>query len=72
MKAKVIDSLCIGCGACTIIAPEEFDFNDEGVSTALNETVKEENRDKVMEAKESCPTQAIEVLDNENKDNEEN
>lgn len=61
MKAKVIDSLCIGCGACTMIAPEEFDFNDEGISCALNECVKEENIASVKEAKDSCPTNAIEI-----------
>lgn len=59
MKAKVVENLCIGCGACQAIAPDEFELNDNGVSCALHEFVKEENEDAVMEAKDTCPTNAI-------------
>jgi len=61
MKAKVIDNLCIGCGACAALVPEEFDINDDGVATALNEKVNDENKELVLEAKENCPTSAINV-----------
>lgn len=61
MKAKVLDSLCIGCGACAALVPDEFDFNDDGYAEAVNEEVKEENKDLVKEAKENCPTGAISV-----------
>ncbi|MGM9878662.1 MAG: ferredoxin [Bacilli bacterium] len=61
MKAKVLDNLCIGCGACVALVPEEFDINDNGVAYALNDTVKEENKDLVNDAKENCPTSAINV-----------
>ena len=60
MKARVIDSMCIGCGACTVVK-DEFDFNDEGVAYAINETVKKENEEKVLEAKENCPMGAIAI-----------
>ena len=63
MKAKVLDNLCIGCGACAAIVPEEFDITDEGTAKALNETVKEENKETVKEAKENCPTGAIQIED---------
>ncbi len=61
MKAKVIENLCIGCGACEGIAPEEFRINDNGISEAINDEVKDENKEKVLDAKETCPTGAIEV-----------
>ncbi|MBQ6546912.1 MAG: ferredoxin [Bacilli bacterium] len=61
MKAKVLDNLCIGCGACASLVPEEFDFNDDGYAYALNEQVKEENKELVEEAKGNCPTGAITV-----------
>lgn len=64
MKAKVVENLCIGCGACQAIAPEEFELNDSGVSQALNEIIKEENKEIVNEAKEVCPTNAIIVEEN--------
>ena len=63
MKAKVLDNLCIGCGACAAIVPEEFEIGDNGTAEALNETVKEENKDIVKEAKENCPTGAIQLED---------
>lgn len=59
MKAKVIENLCIGCGACQAIAPDEFELNDNGVSEALHDEVKKENEEAVLEAKETCPTNAI-------------
>ncbi len=58
MKARVIESLCIGCGACTVVN-DEFDLNDDGIAYALNETVKDENAEKVKEAKDNCPMDAI-------------
>ena len=61
MKAKVSESLCIGCGACAALVPDEFDFNDDGFAYALNDEVKEENKELVKDAKENCPTGATSV-----------
>ena len=61
MRAKVMNNLCIGCGACAALVPEEFDLNDDGVAYALNDTVKEENKELVNDAKENCPTGAISI-----------
>ncbi len=61
MKAKVLDNLCIGCGACAALVPEEFDINDDGVAYALNDTINDENKDLVNDAKENCPTSAISI-----------
>lgn len=63
MKAKVIDSMCIGCGACTVLS-DEFTFNDDGYACAVNEEVKEENKEKVLEVKDNCPVGAIVVEEN--------
>ena len=61
MKVKVNQDACIGCGACASIASEVFELNEEGLSVAKEETVKEENQENVKEAADSCPTSAIEV-----------
>ena len=55
MKVKVDKDKCIGCGACTAIAPDNFEFDDDG----LAKVIKEEITDEVITAKESCPTEAI-------------
>ena len=65
MKAKVIENMCIGCGACTALVPEEFDINDEGIAYNLNSTVNKENEELVEEAKDNCPTGAINVTKEE-------
>ncbi|MDO4369456.1 MAG: ferredoxin [bacterium] len=61
MKAKVIENLCIGCGACAALVPDEFEITDNGTATALNDKVDDENKSLVLEAKENCPTSAIDV-----------
>ena len=61
MKAKVIDNICIGCGACQAIASEEFEINDDGLAQAINEVVNKKNEADVVEAKENCPTGAIAI-----------
>ena len=59
MKVKVNPDACIGCGACVSICPDVFSFNDEGFSQAIIDEVNEDDKEKVEEAIESCPTEAI-------------
>ena len=59
MKVKVNSDACIGCGACTAIAPDVFEINDEGISEAMVNEVTEDEVDNVKEVIESCPTGAI-------------
>ena len=54
---KVDETKCIGCGACVAIAPENFDFNDAGLSKVVGENVT----DSTKEAATSCPVGAISV-----------
>ncbi len=61
MKAKVIDNLCIGCGACAALVPDEFDINDDGVAYAINDIIKEEDKELAKDAKDNCPTGAISI-----------
>ena len=56
MKARVIESTCIGCGACQALVPDEFEINDLGIAVATNEEV---NKEAVIDAKENCPVGAI-------------
>lgn len=54
---KVNDEKCIGCGAFVAIAPENFDFNDEGLSVVISDNVTEE----AISAMEACPVCAIDI-----------
>jgi ferredoxin len=65
MKLKVDKEKCIGCGACIGIAPEVYEFDDEGFARVKKTEedkeieINEENKDAAIEALENCPTEAI-------------
>ena len=57
MAKITVNESCIGCGACTAVAPDVFEMGDDGLATV----VSEDNIDGAKEAAESCPVEAIEV-----------
>ena len=74
MKARVKNATCIGCGACTVIADNIFQIGDDGLAEVINPidnnnekvaVIKEEDIKNVQDASESCPTGAIELIENE-------
>lgn len=63
MKLKVNEDLCIGCGACCANASEVFEFNEEGFAQVKVEKIPSEYEEDAMDAKEGCPTNAIEEVE---------
>lgn len=61
-KIEVNQSTCIGCGACVQIAPQAFEFNENGLSVPIVEII-EEVTPEIIEAMESCPVNAITIED---------
>lgn len=64
MKAKVDRELCMGVGSCVAVAPEIFKLDEEFKAVVLNQSA---DRDKLIEAAESCPYQAIIVEEDDGK-----
>lgn len=62
-KIEVNKEVCIGCGACTAIASDVFEFGDDGLAEVKKDidvsNVKEELENDVVDAAEGCPTGAI-------------
>lgn len=58
MKVKVTEE-CIACGACVDICPEVFYLGDDGLAHVKEDAVNDSLADKIREAAESCPTEAI-------------
>lgn len=63
---KLNNELCIGCGACTSICSEVFEFDDEGYAKVINdkknyETLDDDLKEQVTDALEGCPVSAISV-----------
>ncbi len=60
MKCKIDSEKCIGCGNCVALTESKvFDFNDEGLATAIVDEVPEGMEETVKDAVEQCPTGAI-------------
>ncbi len=57
MNARVDRDLCIGAANCVAIAPTVFQLDDERKAIILD--VSSVDEETLMEAAESCPTNAI-------------
>lgn len=62
MKLNVNKDLCIGCGACQAVAPDIFEIEDDGLATVIVDEIKEDIKEDAIDAKEGCPTNAIEEV----------
>lgn len=62
MKVKVNKDNCIGCGYCEGVCDQVFKVED-GVSTVIVDTVPTEAEDNARDAISSCPTSAIEKIE---------
>lgn len=59
MKVKVDPETCIACGACISMAPDVYDWDEDGKAKAIEGDVPQEQEDAAQEGLESCPTEAI-------------
>lgn len=62
-KIEVNKDACIGCGACTAIANDVFEFGDDGLAQVRSNvdvsSIKDTLEEDVTDAAEGCPTSAI-------------
>jgi ferredoxin len=65
MKVVVDFDLCESNAVCMAIAPEVFEVRDDDFLYVLNENPGAELHDKVKEAVERCPKQAITLEDDD-------
>jgi ferredoxin len=65
MRARVDLEVCIGAGACVVIAPEVFELGDDGLAQVINDKDREAEEDLLREAAEGCPVQAIILEDDQ-------
>lgn len=59
MEKLKVNENCICCGACISIAPELFDYSDEGTSKPIDKEITEEYAGLAHEAIDTCPVGAI-------------
>ena len=61
-KVKVVKDKCIGCGLCPAMAENVFDLDNKGLAynkIGNDNPIDLEDLDDVIQAVESCPTEAI-------------
>lgn len=57
--------LCIACGLCQALAPDFFDYDEEGIVLFLGEDPKKEEKEfdksetEIITAIKRCPTKAL-------------
>ena len=61
MKANVDKNTCIGCGACTLICPEVFSIEDDGLAKAIESEIPKDVEESTQEARDNCPVEAIDI-----------
>jgi ferredoxin len=57
MRVTVDRELCVGSGACEMLAPDVFEVDDDGTVHVLQE--EPEDEDAVRQAAQQCPTGAL-------------
>ncbi len=60
---KVDRDVCIGAGNCVAMAPTVFELDDENKAVVLD--ASSISKEKLIEAAESCPVNAITIEDEE-------
>ena len=63
MRIVVDYDLCESNAICMQIAPDVFEVRDDDFLYVLNETPPESMREKMEEAVQRCPKQAIAIAD---------
>jgi ferredoxin len=63
MRVEVNFDTCASTGACVVLCPEVFQFDDQGFLTVLAKHPADGLHEAVREASLNCPTGAIELFD---------
>jgi len=61
-KIEIVKEKCLGCGLCVGLCPEVFELKENKSSVKDNIDV-EKNETDIKNAKDSCPAQAINILE---------
>lgn len=63
MKFFIDKDLCISCGLCESTSPNVFSEDSDEKYVAIKGDVSTDDISSATEAKENCPTEAINVLE---------
>jgi ferredoxin len=61
MRVTADRELCVGSGACEMLAPDVFEVSDDGVVQVLQD--RPDDEESVRQAAQQCPTRALSIED---------
>ncbi len=64
VRVRIDRNLCTGLGNCVALAPDVFELDEDGKAVVLDPASVVDD-DALLEAAESCPYDAIIILDDE-------
>lgn len=64
-KPTIDRQKCIGCGSCMVLAPEAFELDEQNISI-VKETWINVSDEKLLQAAQGCPVQAITINEKAN------
>jgi len=67
-KIVVDKGACIGAGTCVVLAPNAFELDSSGVAIVKIDAISHQTFEELLEAAKSCPTGAIKLFDENNKE----
>lgn len=62
LTVRIDRLLCVGFGDCIEVAPDLFEFDDEGI-VVFRDPIPAIDRDRLLDACDSCPVDALAVHD---------
>ncbi len=62
-KIEINKDACIGCGMCVHSHPDYLVFDENGQAEPVGKEVKPEDKKSFLETIESCPTEAISIVE---------
>ncbi|MFW6079872.1 MAG: ferredoxin [Gemmatimonadota bacterium] len=62
LTVRIDRLLCVGFGDCIDVAPDVFEFDDEGI-VRFRDDAAEIDRDRLIESCDVCPVDALTVID---------
>lgn len=60
-KIIISEERCIGCGLCINNNPDYIEFNEMGQAEPINKEINPNDKSKILESVELCPTEAIKI-----------
>jgi ferredoxin len=61
MQVRIDEARCTGHGRCYAVAPQSFDYDDDGFGIVRDRVIPAEREEEVRRAASACPESAVAI-----------